>query len=179
MRTILLVFLSVLAMSVTSQSVGFGDNAQVYLVRHAEKEAGNDPLLTSAGYKRAGDLARTLSAKKITRIYTTGYKRTTQTGDSLHLLQAIPVVTYAADTTGADLMQKIAANGDTDKNILIIGHSNTVPMLINKLGLPTYPTAYLPDLEFDNLFLLTFKAGKAMVLKSKYGVPSGASAPMH
>ena len=179
MRTILLVFLSVCTLNGICQSVNFGDKAQVYLVRHGEKEAGDDPLLTAEGYKRAGDLARTLQSKKLARVYVTDYKRTRQTGDSVSLQQGIPVITYLADTSCADLVQKIIENKDTNNPILIIGHSNTIPLVIRKLGMVSYPADYIPAQEFDNLFLLTYKGGKPSLRKSKYGVPSGASAPMH
>ena len=179
MRTILLVLLSVCTLNGIGQVVKFGDKAQVYLVRHGEKEAGDDPLLTPEGYKRAGDLARTLQSKKLTRIYVTNYKRTRQTGDSVSLQQGIPVITYLADTSGADLVQKIIENKDTNNSILVVGHSNTIPLLIRKLGMVGYPADYIPAQEFDNLFLLSYKGGKPSLAKSKYGIPSGASAPMH
>ena len=37
----------------------------LYIVRHAEKDTGNNPALSVAGQKRAGDLYRALKDKKI------------------------------------------------------------------------------------------------------------------
>ncbi len=49
---------------ILSANLVFGqqENAatRVYIVRHAEKESGKDPVLTPGGFKRAGDLARAL-----------------------------------------------------------------------------------------------------------------------
>ena len=85
MRFSLLLMLSAIPFSADAQSISFGNKAKVYLVRHAEKISGEDPLLTAGGNKRAGDLMRALKDKNIKRIYVTEYKRTQNTGDSLRL----------------------------------------------------------------------------------------------
>ncbi len=156
----------------------FGDAAKIYLVRHAEKQSGNDPLLTPAGNVRAGDLLRALKDKKIQRIYVTEYRRTQNTGDSLRIQLGIDTVRYLSDTSCIDLFKQIQAHQDMDKAILIIGHSNTIPLMIRKFGLADYPADYIPDKEFDNLFLVRFKKGKAILEKAKYGASSSASATM-
>ena len=171
------VFISLLS-SAGAQGIVFGDNAKVYLVRHAEKEAGNDPLLTREGNKRAGDLLRKLKEKNIQRIYVTEYRRTQNTADSLRIQLGIDTVHYIADTTGEDLARKIIEHNDLNATILVVGHSNTIPKIIQKLGLPEYPSAYIPDKEFDNLFLFQFKAGKPSLQLMKYGASSGTSATM-
>ena len=172
------VALSLLLSSAGAQKIVFSDHAKVYLVRHAEKEAGNDPLLTQEGNKRAGDLMRTLKGKNIQRIYVTEYRRTQNTGDSLRIQLDIDTVHYMADTTGEDLARKIIEHNDLNATILVVGHSNTIPTIIQKLGLAAYPPAYIPDKEFDNLFLLQFKAGKPSLQIMKYGASSGSSATM-
>jgi broad specificity phosphatase PhoE len=156
----------------------FGDQAKLWLVRHAEKEPGPDPVLTGDGNRRAGDLFRALKDKRIQRIYATEYKRTQHTGDSLRIQSGIEMIQYKADTTGEDLLKKIIEHNDLASSILIIGHSNTIPKLIQKLGLTDYPPRYKPDAEYDNLFLLEFKDGKAFLRKLKFGASSGASATM-
>jgi broad specificity phosphatase PhoE len=156
----------------------FTRHTKIYIVRHAEKDTGNNPNLTTAGHKRAGDLMRLLKTKNIQRIYSTPTRRTMQTGDSLRLLQNIDSLIYQADTTGEGLYTKIIAAGDNRKNILVVGHSNTVAKLIRRLGAVNYPNKDLPDTEFDNLFLITYKKGKAKVKAMKYGERSGESAGM-
>ena len=44
--------------SVNAQSLRLTGKTTIYLVRHEEKEEGNDPGLTTAGKQRAGDLMR-------------------------------------------------------------------------------------------------------------------------
>ena len=178
MRFILAIaFISLLSSGCAQQMV-FGDNAKIYLVRHAEKEQGDDPLLTKEGNKRAGDLLRTLKNKNIRRIYVTEYKRTQNTGDSLRIQLSIDTVHYIADTTGEDLAKKIIEHHDINAAILVIGHSNTIPKIIQRLALPDYPRDYIPDKEFDNLFLLQFKKSKPSLERMKYGASSGSSATM-
>ncbi len=179
MRSIFILLLSCLVFSANAQTIEFGSKAKVYLVRHAEKEAGDDPLLTSAGNKRAGDLMRALEGKKIRRIYVTEYRRAQNTGDSLRIQQGIDTVYYGSDTSCTDLINKLKTHRDVNDAILIIGHSNTIPLVIRKLGIDNYPKDYIPSNDFDDLFLLSFKKGKATLTRSKYGAASAESAGMH
>lgn len=156
----------------------FAKGTRIYLVRHAEKDTGKNPVLTLAGRQRAGDLLKELRDKKIHRIYTTPYRRTIMTGDSLRIQLGIDTAQYAADTLSESLIKEIIAHSDEGKTILVIGHSNTVPALIRKLGIKDFVPKELPETEFDNLFLVTYKKGKARVKASKYGKASGASAKM-
>lgn len=168
-----------IGISALSQTpTGFTTSAKIYLVRHAEKDTGNNPSLTDDGKKRAGDLMRALKNKNIQRIYVTQYKRTQMTGDSLRLQLGIDTLHYLADTTALDIYNKIIANSDGSKTILIIGHSNTMPKIIKKLGGESIVPFLIPDTEFDNLFLLEFKRKKVKLKKMKYGNPSGKSATL-
>lgn len=151
---------------------------KIFIVRHAEKEAGNNPVLTPAGNARAGDLMRRLQAEGIQKIYVSQYKRTQNTGDSLRLQLKIDTVQYAADTVCDKLINAIMEHGDFGKTILIIAHSNTIPQIIRKFGVTDYPYGDIPDNEFDNLFLITYKKEKAKVKVMKYGAKSVTSAPM-
>jgi broad specificity phosphatase PhoE len=171
----LLLFCSI---SLAQLPAGLSAKTKIYVVRHAEKDTGNNPQLTAAGRKRAGDLLHTLQQKNIQRIYTTPYRRTMQTGDSLRLQQNIDTIIYKADTTGQGVYDKLLASGDGGKTVLIIGHSNTVPRIIRKLGAVDFPVADIPDMEFDNLYLITYKKRKVKVKQLKYGERSGTSAKM-
>lgn len=164
--------------SVAQLPEGISSGTKIYVVRHAEKDTGNNPQLTAAGRKRAGDLLQILQQKNIQRIYSTPYRRTIQTGDSLRIQQHIDTLIYKADTTGQGIYDKIVAAGDGGKTILIIGHSNTVPRIIRKLGAKDFPSTDIPDMEFDNLYLITCKKGKVKVKKMKYGDQSGVSVKM-
>ena len=167
-----------LSVNVHSQAISFNKKTRVYLVRHAEKEGGKDPVLTTAGKQRAGDLMRKLVNKNIQHIYVSEYRRTQMTGDSLRIQLRIDTVHYVADTIGDDLLRRIKEHGDIGKNILVIGHSNTIPFIIRKLGMKNYSKENIPDNEFDNLFLVTVKKSNAKLVKFKYGALSGVSAAM-
>lgn len=178
MRFLTFLVLFAIQVPALAQANIFGEHATIYLVRHAEKGSGNDPLLTDDGNKRAGDLARLLKNKSIGRIYVTEYKRTQNTGDSLRIQLGIDTVHYLSDTSCLDVLDKIKVHKDTDKPILIIGHSNTIPLIIGKLGIAGYAKDDIPANEFDNLFQVIFKRGTVTLVKSKYGSASGASAAM-
>lgn len=178
MKFFLLLILMGTYCQTNAQLVSFENSARIYLVRHAEKLTGNDPLLTTEGDKRAGDLMRVLKGKKIGRIYVTEFKRTQNTGDTLRIQSGIDTVHYLSDTSCIDLVNKLKANHDLNRTILIIGHSNTLPTIIRKLGLSDYAPADIPSNEFDNLFLMRFKKGMPSITKMKFGQPSGASAIM-
>lgn len=168
MKLIIFFFIVFTVVTVKAQENGAFHKSVIYLVRHAEKEKGNDPVLTSDGKRRAGELARVLKKKKIKHIYVTQYLRTQMTADSLRIQLAIDTVHYHADTTGNSLLEEIKAHQDAGKNLLIIGHSNTLPVLLKKLGVQQ-PIREIADNEFDNLFIVQYKKGKATLSIKKYG----------
>ena len=151
---------------------------RIFIVRHAEKETGKDPALTAAGNIRSGDLMRALKNEGVQKIYVSQYRRTQMTGDSMRLQLSIDTVHYTADTICDNLVNAIMEHGDFGKTIVIIAHSNTIPKIIRKLGVTDFPQTDLPDAEFDNLFLVTYRNEKARVKQSKYGDKAGVSAPM-
>ena len=174
----LLIFLAAIAFQNTSCAQQEPAVTKIFIVRHAEKETGNDPALTAAGNARAGDLMRTLQSENIQKIYVSQFKRTQMTGDSLRIQLHIDTVHYAADTLCDNLINTIMEHRDFGKTILIIAHSNTIPQIIRKFGVTDYPYGDIPDNEFDNLFVITYKKEKAKLKKMKYGGTSGASAAM-
>lgn len=55
------------------------------------------------------------------------------------------------------------------ENVLVIGHSNSIPDVIKMLGGDVVPT--IDERKFDDLFIVTVYAkGKAKVTHMKYGV---------
>ncbi len=177
-RLILFLLICGCAMSLCAQPPLANSRTRIYIVRHGEKESGKDPGLAIAGKQRAGDLMRKLKRKHIHHIYVSQFRRTQMTGDSMRIQSGIDTIQYVADTTGEDLLNKIIAHKDQRRKILVIGHSNTIPNIIRKLGVADYPTDWIPDNEFDNLFLIRYKKHQARIIKDKYGAASSSSAPM-
>ena len=140
-----------LAVPVAAQST-------VFLVRHAERAdtqpgespaMGADPDLSKPGRARAESLATALKDAKIIAIFATEFKRTQQTAAPLAKALGITVTTVTSkDTPG--LLKKIQASKG---NVLVVGHSNSVPDVIKGLGVSTPVT--IGDDEFDNLFLVS------------------------
>ncbi|MEO6670523.1 MAG: histidine phosphatase family protein [Ferruginibacter sp.] len=180
MKKILLFFVVFfIVKAIAAQQIPFTKSSKIYIVRHAEKETGDDPGLTEAGKKRSGNLMRTLKDKSIKRIYVTNYRRSGMTADSLRIQIGVDTVHYAVDNTGEDLLKKIQANHDSDNAILIIGHSNTIPRLIAALGILNYPQGDIPDNKFDDLFIIIHEGNEVVrVFSETYGARSGPSASM-
>lgn len=102
----------------------------IYLVRHAEKQADSkNPVLTDCGKARAELLASLLSKAHIAAIYSTSYQRTMQTARPLANLQKTVIKNYNPkhlEQFALQLKQK-------KENALVVGHSNTTPMLAELL----------------------------------------------
>jgi broad specificity phosphatase PhoE len=125
----------------------------IFLVRHAERAAisgatGSDTHLSPAGRERAQALAELLKDAKITAIYTTEYKRTQETAAPLAQSLGIqPKVVFADDTRS--LIAKLRSRPG---NVLVVGHSNTLPQIITALGILSRVT--IAESDYDNLFLI-------------------------
>lgn len=161
-----------------AQQADYFKEGTIYLLRHAEKGTGTDPGLTQEGLQRSGDLLRVFKEdkklKKPSVIFVTQYKRTQITSDSLRLAYNIDTLHYKADNNGDAFMNMLASS--KEKNILVIGHSNTIPVLLKRLGVNDY-TSDIPDNEYDNFFIIRFKKGIPELSVKKYGkasVPGGA-----
>jgi len=133
----------------------------VFLVRHAERADGGagvattsmtkgaDPELSEAGRARAESLAAMLKDAKLTAIIATEYKRTQQTAAPLAKALGVAVTIIKANEPAEVIKTVKAAAG----NVLIVGHSNTMPDIMKALG-DAAPAA-IADNEYDNLFVLT------------------------
>ncbi len=123
-----------------------------YVVRHAEKAAApaDDPALTQAGQQRAVALCDSLRDKNVQKIFVSQYLRTRQTAQpSANLLQLNPIQYNAGDPVANLVAQLRAASGP---NVLVVGHSNTVPDIIQLLtGTRINP---IPEDDFDNFFII-------------------------
>lgn len=143
----------------------------VILVRHAEKgfdEAG-DPDLTEEGTNRAIELKRILHNQHFDAIYSTPFKRTRQTVAPLAAVKNLEVLDY--NPFKMDEVMDII-NSAKGKTILFSGHSNTTPVIINKIiGSEEYKS--MSESDYDNIYIVTFSAiGQAKVIELEYGAHS-------
>ncbi|MEX1201755.1 MAG: histidine phosphatase family protein [Ferruginibacter sp.] len=148
------------------------DQITLYVVRHAEKDTGNNPILSTKGRQRAGDLYWVLQQRPVDLILVSQYRRTGMTGDSVRIYRNIEMLPYKADANGDDLFNLIASLNGKYHHILVIGHSNTVPVIVRRAGASDYLVPELPDSDYDNLFTITAKDGKISWKLEKFGVPS-------
>jgi phosphohistidine phosphatase SixA len=123
-----------------------------YVVRHAEKAAtpADNPALTAAGQQRAIALCDTLRTKNVKRIFVSQYLRTQQTAQPTASFLQINPTQYNASQPVDSLVAKLRAVAG--QNVLVVGHSNTVPGIILKLtGSSISP---IPENDFDNFFII-------------------------
>lgn len=117
----------------------------VYLVRHAEKLEGWPTAreldafqpLSPAGTARAESLATRLKDAGIVAIYSSNTTRSLTTGLPLAKATGVPILGDDATTKPdqmAAFLAKLREKHATDKAVLIVGHSNTIPELLIKLG---------------------------------------------
>jgi broad specificity phosphatase PhoE len=142
----------------------------VFVVRHAERadqETGGtmsatDPDLSPAGRARAESLATMLKDAGVRTIFVTQYKRTQQT--AAPLAKALSLTPIEVGSRELDqLAGKVRA---AEGNVLVVGHSNTVPTLLKALGIDA--PIEIADDEYDNLFVVTLGEKPAMAARLRY-----------
>jgi len=133
----------------------------VVIVRHAERA--NDAL-TEDGEKRAETLARLLSNPGVSAIFSTNTTRTIETVNNTAERLGITIQFYTSPQEVADLIKSEYAG----KVVLVVGHSPTVPQIIEALGVSSAPPIF--D-EFNNLFIVTIRHdGIASLTHLKYDI---------
>ena len=157
-----MLFVLFVSLSVRSQTI--------YIVRHAEKAAqaanmSSDVPLSEAGVQRAEELKRLLLKKKIAYIFSTDRIRTKSTGKPLSDAIGIPVELYANDTM-PKFIERVKA---LKKNVLIIGHSNTIDDLANTLCSEKKIPADFAETDYDNLLIVKIKKKKTLFEHKTYG----------
>ncbi|MGZ8558691.1 MAG: SixA phosphatase family protein [Chitinophagaceae bacterium] len=154
-----------------------------YIVRHAEKASANgndammgkDPPLTEAGKLRAEALKEMVKTKKIGYVFSTNTIRTRSTAEPVRAYFNLVTETYSP-MPDSSFISRIKS---LKKNTLIVGHSNTVDDIVNKLCGSIKITADLGDTEYNNLYIVTRKGRKMNFVRKdllgetkKYGTPS-------
>lgn len=164
----LAILVLLIAMSLPS-SVLAGEGGQLYFfVRHAEKVLqGDDPMLSPEGKLRAETLSSLLADSGIERIHSTDFNRTRHTAAATALRLGIGIELY--DPSRPD--ELVAELQKTGGRQLIVGHSNTVPDLVQRLGGNGGPAIDEPG-EYDRLYLVTVDGdGIVTTVLLRYGTP--------
>ena len=144
------------------------------IVRHAEKDTtlanaklmASDPPLNSIGETRALSLADKLKDYKINQIYSSNYKRTKATASPIAKAQNLNVAIYDPRNLDAFATQLLSSE-NTGKTILIVGHSNSSPKLVNLL-IKQDQYKDLDESIYDTYWIVTSKNGKSKAKMMKY-----------
>lgn len=125
----------------------------VHVMRHLDTPAGaRDPDLNEQGQRRAEALSRWFRGKRLRAIYVTDYRRTRQTVAPLAARLKLTPKPYDPRYTPA-LIERVRSEKGP---VLVVGHSNTVPDIVEGLG-GTRP-APLAHPDFGDLW--TVRDGK-------------------
>lgn len=157
--TCLCLFVSAIGMQLMAQTTTF------ILLRHAEKDtsqAGStmmkaDPSLSKAGEVRAESLLEVLKQYKPDMIYSTNYIRTKATATPLAKKFNKEIQIYDPKNIAAFSEQIMQ---ETGKTVVVVGHSNTTPALVNLLIKESkYPN--LDESIYNQLWIVTIENGKS------------------
>jgi broad specificity phosphatase PhoE len=146
------------------------DLTTIYVVRHAEKlNSDADTPLSEAGEQRAVDLATRLADAGVERIYATTLQRTQ--GTVARVAAAAGVEVKVLEPAAVDGLVALIQADDRGRVVLVAGHSNTVPAIVQALS--GQAVEDIPEHVFDRLYRVDLPAkGAASVTLLQYGVPT-------
>ncbi len=165
-------FLVVLLLSGLLSGGPLAAQRTIYIVRHAEKvvkPGERNPELSRAGKERAQALARALRSVKLDHCFATQFRRTQDTVQPAAKAAGLDIERYAAGRESKFVKTLLAEV--KGKNILVAGHSNTVPALLKHLGLEK--KVRLDDGDYDDLFIVRLDGNnRPTLLHLHYGAPN-------
>jgi broad specificity phosphatase PhoE len=128
MRAMICLLLAV--MGITSACTAAPSPPSFYVMRHLQKGVGDDPGLSEEGRRGAERLAGWIGNDPPAAIYVSTTRRARETAAPLAERFAIVMKDYdPRDTAGL-----VARVRQEKGNVLIVGHSNTVPEIVAALG---------------------------------------------
>jgi len=147
----------------------------IIFVRHAEKElnSGDDAALSDAGRRRVTELTRQLVdadvVAGIDAIYTTPFRRARETARPLAEALNLQMNTY--DAADRETVLETILKNHKGKIILVVGHSDTLPVLIANLG-ASKNVPPINELEYDNIYIISIPwFGKTKTIRLRFGEP--------
>jgi 2,3-bisphosphoglycerate-dependent phosphoglycerate mutase len=103
---------------------------QIYILRHTEKaDDSADSVLSQAGIERAKYWKKVLQHTEFDQVYTTDFKRNIQTAELIAESSSVKPELYHPMSFEVLKFLKLIEG----KKVLIIGHSNTIPDMVNRL----------------------------------------------
>ena len=158
-KSLILTICSLLFLTITINA----QKQRFIIIRHAEKDTtvkGSqmmqaDPPLNTKGQERAASLIQKFKKYKISKIYSTNYNRTKST--VLPLAKDIGLLINDYDPRQLKAFaDELILPENNSKTILIVGHSNTSPKLVNMLlGKDVYKD--LDDSVYNQYWIVSIK----------------------
>lgn len=130
--------------------ISFSCTTTYFVVRHAEKldNTENSPLST-AGLERANTLRDTLASKGIDSVFASVRLRTQQTAQPTATSSGVTIQVLPIDPASGLLERLRRING---KKVLVVGHSNTVPQIVQTLSGRT--AGPIQERIFDSMYII-------------------------
>ena len=152
--------------AVDTGATAAGEVATVILVRHAEKEAGEDPELTAAGTARAEHLRDMLAEVDLAAVYATATRRTQATARPTATAHGLKSIAY--DPAALDRLAQTLHRDYVGRTVLVVGHSNTIPELLTAL-LGRSSGISIAAEDFGNLLVASVpRSGRGSLLHLHY-----------
>lgn len=143
-RFLTALLLVVLAACATAPDAPDGSN--FYVMRHLQKAPGPDPALSEEGARNAAKVADLLADDPPAAIYVSTTRRAAETAAPLAARLGLTPKTYDPSNTPALIAAVTAETG----TVLIVGHSNTVPEIVERLGAPR--PAELSEADYGDIW---------------------------
>jgi broad specificity phosphatase PhoE len=177
-RTILLAAVIAGLASVVARPLE-GQATLVIIARHGEKaDTTQDTPLSPAGEARAAALARALADTRLDAVFVTEFVRTQRTGGPAAAARGLNERIIPVHDDSIAHARTVAAALRAERPgsaVLVVEHSNTIPLIISALGGPG--GVKVCRLEYATLFVMVLDRGRTpRLLRSRFGAadPPGA-----
>jgi len=160
LQVLLLIVLS------TSQQSLAQEQLTLFLVRHAEKvDQSQESALTELGERRARAIAEILEAEPVNYIYSTPFNRTMLTAKPTADFHQLTVAEY-----DGNMLQEFAEQLRQLEGVaLVVGHSNTTPILVNHLVGADFLS--LDERIYDRVYVVTIDSEGIARLEMRFTDP--------
>lgn len=138
-----------------------------YLIRHAEKDlsdSSNDPKLTNEGKLRAQRWAEQFKDVEFDAVYTTNFKRTRETARPTAKKNHVKLTYY--DPRSLEIQEFLKKT--EGKNVLIVGHSETTPKMVNTI-IKERKYQSINDNDYSQYFVIFIENG--VITEEKFSMP--------
>ncbi|MFN0174001.1 MAG: SixA phosphatase family protein [Saprospiraceae bacterium] len=150
----------------------WGDPAwtHFFCVRHAEKDDNDpyDPELSTAGEARAEHLGRIMADSGLDLVFASGARRVQLTAEPVQRrAHTAAVQMYEPGNQEEWLLELLPES--RGKKIMVVGHQNTIPYLLNQLNGGGFDFDNIPNYDFGKFFVVATKGiGQTEVMEFRY-----------